>query len=107
MLAYYIITTVLSAVGLIILIGTYEPKKTNYYFMLLMLLMAIANGGYLALALSSTLSEAVLANKVVYLGGCFLPLIWLLMICALCNYPIARWMKNILYAYSILVYGMV
>lgn len=107
MLVYYIITTVLSAIGLIILIGTYEPKKTNYYFMILMLLMAIANGGYLALALSGTLSEAVLANKVVYLGGCFLPLIWLLMICALCNYPVARWMKNILYAYSILVYGMV
>ena len=70
MILYYIITSVLALVNLVVLVYTYENKKANYYFMLSMIVMALSNCGYLAVALSSELNEAILANKIGYLGGC-------------------------------------
>lgn len=107
MLLYYLITTILSFINLIILVYTYENKKTNYYFMLSMLIMALSNCGYLALAYSDQLYEAVLANKIGYIGGCFIPLITLFLICTICNYTIPNWLRYILFGISFGVYFMV
>lgn len=107
MTLYYFITTILSIVNLIILVYTYENKKANYYFMLSMLIMALSNCGYYALARSTQLYEAVLANKIGYLGGCFIPLITLFLICTICNYRVPNWLRYILYGYSFGVYFMV
>lgn len=70
-------------------------------------LMALANGGYLSIAISTSLQEAVLANKIVYLGGCFVPPVLLFSICVICNYNVADWLRSLLYTYSFFVYAMV
>ncbi len=106
MIFYYVITTVLAMINLVLLVYTYENKKANYYFMLSMLIMALSNCGYLALSLSTQLYEAVLANKIAYIGGCFVPLITLFMICTICNVRIPNWIRYILYGYSFGVYFM-
>lgn len=69
MVNYYLITAVLAVINLFVLIFIFEPKKTNYYFMILLLLFALTNGAYLAIAVSTSLEEAVLANKISYLGN--------------------------------------
>ena len=107
MIFYYIITAILSMVNLVFLVYTYENKKANYYFMLSMVIMALSNCGYLALAFSTQLNEAVLAHKISYVGGCFVPLITLFMICTICNVSIPGWIRYILYALSFGVYFMV
>lgn len=107
MIGYYATTAALTLLGLILLMCSYERKKLNHYSMVVQLLMTIACGGYLALAMSQTVSEAVLANKLCYLGGCFLPPLWLMLICTVCNLPFNRWLKAMMYAYSFWVYGMV
>ena len=107
MLSYYMVTAMLTLVSLIILIFTFENRKINYYFMIQMLLIALANGGYLGIALASTVEEAVLANKIVYLGGCFVPPTTLFLICALANYKVAAWLRYALYSYSFFVYLLV
>lgn len=107
MIAYYLITTVLTLLSFIAMIVLFENKKINYYFMMLLLLMTLANGGYLAIALSSTVEEAILANKIVYLGGCFVPVVMLFLICTLAHYKVPVWVRCALYGYSFLVYAMV
>ena len=107
MIYFYLITTLLSVINLIMLVYTYENKKANYYFMLSMLIMCVSNCGYLAMALSANLQEAVLANKIGYLGGCFIPLITLFLICTICNYRIPNLIRYVLYGYSFGVYFMV
>jgi len=107
MIGYYAITAVLTLLGLIVLMCSYERKKLNHYSIVVQLLMTIACGGYLALALSQTVSEAALANKLCYLGGCFLPPLWLMLICTVCNLQFNRWVKALMYAYSFFVYGLV
>lgn len=84
-----------------------EGKKINYYFTIMFLLMVLSSLGYLTSALSTTTSEAVLANKIIYLGGCFVPPVLFFSICAVCNLKIKGWCKNLLYIFSLLVYFMV
>ncbi|MBO5341181.1 MAG: response regulator [Lachnospiraceae bacterium] len=107
MIFYYAITTILALTNLIVLVYTYENKKANYYFMLSIIVMALSNCGYLALALSTELNEAILANKIGYIGGCFIPLITLFLICTICNYSLPGWLRYILYGLSFGVYLMV
>ena len=104
MINYYLITAVLTVINLLVLIIIFEPNKINYYFMVLLLLFALTNGAYLAIAVSTSLEEAVLANKICYLGGCFMPPIILLLICTICNYTIRTWLRCVLYIYSGIVY---
>lgn len=107
MVYYYLITTILVAVSLGIVVFSFALKKVNYYIFVLLLFMTLANTGYLAIALSGDLSEAILANKICYLGGCFTPTINLCFICALCNYRVTPWQRAGMYTYSAFVYLMV
>ena len=107
MTAYYIITTVLAIINLFALICVVDNKKINYYFILLMLIMAISNAGYLALGLSQNVQEAVLANKIAYIGGCFTSPIMIFLICSICKYNFGRAFRMGVYAYCLVVYVMI
>lgn len=107
MIYYYLITTLLTLISLLILIFTFEVKKVNYYFMIMSIVLAIANGGYLAIALSNDIGGAILGNKICYLGGCFVPVVTLFLLCTICNYSVPVWLRIVLYSYSFLVYLMV
>lgn len=107
MATYYLLTTILVLISFIILIFRFDSKKINLYFLCLFLLMTISCGGNLFLSLSTSLSEAILANKIAYLGGCFVPPITFFLICQICNYKIKTWLRNLLYLYSFIVYGFV
>ncbi len=107
MINYYLIMAIVACINLVLLIFQFESKKVNYYFMLLLLFMAVANGGYLAIAISTSVNEAILANKICYIGGCFIPPITLLLLCAIANYKVPSWVRIGMYVYSFMVYGMV
>lgn len=54
------------------------------------LLVIVANLGYLALALSKSLETAILANKILYVGGSFLHLLFFFNICEICHIKISQ-----------------
>lgn len=85
MIVYYFIATILSIINLSIAIYRDNEKKTNSYLRILLTIACVANLGYLALGVSTTLEEAILANKISYIGGCFMPPIMLESMCSLCN----------------------
>lgn len=107
MVNYYMIAAILSLINLIVLIIIFETKKTNYYCMILMILMALANGGYFSISIAESVQEAILANKICYLGGCFVPAVTLFLTCEICNYKVSKWLRAFLYSYSFIVYAMV
>lgn len=107
MVTYYAVAALLTFFCLILFIFTFEPKKVNYYWLIVVMIMAIANSGYLVIALSETVSEAVMGNRLSYLGGCFVPPVTLSAICIICNYKMKRWLRNLLYGFSFVVYIMV
>lgn len=107
MINYYTIMLILTIISFLAVWYEYQNKKTSYYYLVLIMIMMVANAGYLAVALSKSVEEAILANKILYLGSCFVPPIMLSLICMLVNYKIRIWMKCILYGASVIIYGMV
>ena len=55
-------------------------KKKNKWFWVLFSCICVVNVGYFALSISKTLDEALLANRIAYLGSVFLPMSMLLII---------------------------
>ncbi len=104
---YYILTAAFALVNLVLFLFSFREKKLNYYMLLLMAVMALSNAGTLAVSMSRTLEEAILAKKIYYLGGCFLPAVMLLVITFMGNIRVKTRVKNLLFSYSILVYAMV
>ncbi len=79
----YAATTVLS---LLLAIGySCAMKKKEIWMLLLYFSVFIVNGGYLCLSISKTLGEALLANRIAYLGSAFLPLCMLMTIMNVCK----------------------
>lgn len=107
MKTYYLVTAILSFLNLAILVYKDIEKKTSYYSKLLLIIICLANLGYLALGVSSTIEEAILANKITYLGGCFMPPIMAACMCSLCNIKMNRYIKCSCILFSAVVYMMV
>lgn len=60
-------------------------KKKELWLLLLFISVFVVNLGYLALSVSRTLEEALLANRIAYLGSAFLPLCMLMTIIDVCG----------------------
>ena len=81
-------TTVLALLLLIIYCSLVTVRES--WFLLLFSSVFVVNGGYLTLSLSTSLSEALLANRIAYLGSVFLPLAMLMIISNACNMKPSR-----------------
>ncbi|MBO6137887.1 MAG: response regulator [Lachnospiraceae bacterium] len=82
-------------------------KRPRPEFVLFFMACLIANLGYLALAFSRNLPEAVLANKLTYLGGIFLPFFMLQTIAEFCNTKLPKLLTKLLFIYSCVVFVLV
>ena len=70
---YYITVFTLSVIATLFFIW-FASKDTDIYFSLIFIFIPISNLGNVFLCTSDNLSSAMLGNKLIYLGGCFLPL---------------------------------
>lgn len=79
-------------------------KKKDVWFVLLFTSVLIVNAGYLTLSLSQTIGEALLANRLAYLGSVFLPLCMLMIIMNVCRINYAKWVTYLLFAVAAIVF---
>lgn len=84
----YIICLIFSFSLLLWLLITDVRESVNQYIMVIVII--VSNFGYLSLACSSNLEEALLSQKLVYVGGCFLPMLFFLTVCELCHIAIKK-----------------
>lgn len=81
--------------------------KKEICLMMLYISVFIANMGYFALSISKTLEEALLANRIAYLGNIFLPLFILMTILKVCRIDISKGIIGILISFSVFVFLVV
>ena len=74
---------------------------------ILLAVVVIANGGYCALLHTSNLQETILAQKIIYIGGCFLPMLYFITVCEICRVNIKRNGICVLYVIQGMIYGTV
>ena len=102
MSAVYIATSVLS---LALLLGyCFFVKKKEPWFLVLFSAVAVVNIGYLCLSLSNSLEEALLANRISYLGSVFLPVSMLMTILKTCKIKLKKWVVAVILGVSAVVF---
>lgn len=79
-------------------------KKKEIWFLLLFASVFVVNTGYFSLSVSSTLGEALLANRISYLGSVFLPLSMLMTILNISKLKYQKWLPYVLMAITIGVF---
>ena len=71
------------------------------------ILIPIANIGYLFSSIAINANEATIANKIIYLGGCFLTFFITMSVWNLCNIKVNRYIRFLLFALSSFMYILV
>ena len=79
-------------------------EKKELWFYVLFSSVFIVNIGYLSLAISKNLEEALLANRISYLGSVFLPMSMLMLILEACNFKYKRWFPLLLICIAIPIF---
>ena len=98
---YFVVSLILAA------IYVYKwHKHFSVYFNLIFFMVPLTNLGYVWLCRAHSLREALLANKVVYIGGCFNMLFIALAIFMLCHINLRNWMRLIMFLGTLLVYSL-
>lgn len=91
--------------SLLLLIGCCRlVRKNKVWFVLLFSSVLVVNIGYAFLAMSTSLTMALWANRVAYLGSVFLPLAMLMIILNVTNTKHPKWLYGVLGALSVLVF---
>lgn len=95
----YGITAVLS---LLFLVGyCCLIHRKEIWMLLLYICVFVVNLGYFALSISKTLEEAMLANRIAYLGSVFLPLCMLMIIVNICRIRYHKGLLGVLICVSV------
>lgn len=96
---------IVAIVSLLLLVGyCIFIKVKDIWMFLLFISVFIVNIGYLALVISKSLEEALLANRISYLGSVFLPLCMLMAIVNMCKIKCPTWIITILICISVVVF---
>ena len=106
MLIYYIITFGIS-LALTLTYVVIWHRHFDVHFTLMFTFIPIANMGFLLLALSQNLKEAIVANDILYLGGTFLNLFILMCILDRCDIELPKLVRIIFFLISFGCYASV
>lgn len=79
-------------------------RKKSPWFMLLFISVLIVNIGYFSLAISKTLDEALLANRISYLGSVFLPMSILMIILEVTKTKYGKLLTGFLICVGVIVF---
>ena len=104
MIWFYLLSLVI-AFGLFMFQIIFDKRRSVIQYVLIIGVI-FANGGYVAYAGAENLSEALLAVKITYVGGCFIPLLYCLTICEVCRIRVRNTVKCILYTIQSVIYAM-
>ena len=102
---FYLICWIFSCVLSVLYISKWN-KNYNGHITFLFLMLPIANFGFYERSVSRTLEQAVVANKLTYIGGCFAPLMMLLSILYLCKIRLSKVAQTLLYSFTVFIFSM-
>ena len=96
---------ILAVCSLLLFLGySFLIKAKEQWLLLLFASVAVVNLGYFLLALSQTVSQALMANRLAYLGSVFLPLAMLMSILRVCDLHYKKWLPYALFALGGIVF---
>ena len=85
MILYYYYTLFVLSIILLLILSARWQIRVDINLAVFFILVPIDVFGYIKLATAKCEETAILANQLVYLGGCFLQLFVFLIVCELCH----------------------
>ena len=99
---------VMAVVAVVFLLGyCILVKDKEFWLLLLYICITVVNTGYFLLSISKTLTQAILANDLAYLGSVFLSMCMLLTIVKLCGFKVKRKVVITLTALGFLMFAII
>ena len=96
---------IMAVLAIVMLLGYFcVVRKKEAWFTVLFSSVAVVNAGYFCLASSKTLEEALLANRISYLGSVFLPISMLMIMLDLVKIKYKKWIPGILFFIGTVVF---
>lgn len=103
--SFTLIYAAAAVISFILLIGyCCLVQKRDPWFLLLFSSIFVVNAGYFTLSISQTLEEALLANRISYLGSVFLPMSMLMIILGVTKARYPKWLSASLMGVGVLVF---
>lgn len=103
---YMYLVCVLISLGMIFWLKIFDVRNSTTQFCILVI-MVIANLGSYLLATSTNLQEAILAQKIVYIGGIFMPSFYFFLVLEICQFKLPASIGAIIMAVPCLIFGAV
>lgn len=97
---------VISVINLIVLYACFPRKRLNTFYTSLFNYLMVAQLGHFFLALSTNIREALLANKIAYIGAAFLPLLVFLGVLSVCQIKLNRKLYVVLMVSNGFIFAM-
>lgn len=101
---YFFVFILALILTLLLLVRT---KKVDSLFIFLSIMVTVNTWGRYLLATSNNLETAILANKILYVGACYMPVSAILVLAMLCELKIPKMIKAALLVYASVVMGFV
>lgn len=103
--SFTIIYGATAVLSFLLLIGyCFLVRKKNVWFVMLFSSVFVVNIGYFCLAVSSSLEEALVANRIAYLGSVLLPLSMFMITLNVTNTKFRKWIPGVLLCISTFVF---
>lgn len=103
---FYLLLFIISFLELVALIKNYRQYVSAFYVLLFFTVM-VSNLGYVQLSTAKTVGEALIANQVMYLGGCYIPPLIFICVADLCKIKTNKIVNTILFMVSSGIYGLI
>ena len=104
-ITYLILMFAASVVNLFILYYLFPKKRLNAYYTSIFHFLIVAQLGHVFLALSTNIEEALLANKIAYIGAAFFPMLAFLGVLDVCQIKVSRKIYTLLFLPSLFVFA--
>ena len=101
--AYYTAAFLLSVILMLVYVFLYR-RHNDIHISLIFVLAPISNLAQLMLSQSETIEAALLANKIMYIGGCYMILMITLAVFSLCEIRLSRGIELMLYILTTMVF---
>lgn len=96
----------LVSLGMLFWLYIFDVKNSVTQF-ITFVIMLISNFGYFFLAISSNVEEAILAQKIAYVGGIFLPVFYFFLVLEICHVKLNRFAGSVLLLIQCVIFGIV
>lgn len=102
---YIYLVLLIVSLGMLFWLKIFDVRNSTTQFVCILVLVA-SNMGFYLTSISSTVEEALVAQKIAYVGGVFLPAFYFLLILEICHIKVHRAVGIIVLFVQCIIYGL-